>query len=179
MYIIYIYILCVHVYILLFLYSNLFGHDLFCMGLFNEATFIALLSSTISIILSIVDIWSAKHLVSVMKETQDSSVSINTIEFIILSNNEIKEKKKILLTKPKALSKAIGETLIIDPRTVEIYQLLASLDGIKVGFNVYSINYDIDKMINDLIKERKKLQLLITNYWYLKQFPILSQFKKG
>ena len=150
------------------------------LGGFDEATFVALLSSSISVILSVVDIWSAKRLVSVMDQTKnDGLVNINTIEFIILSNEEIENKKPILLTKPRALAKAIAETLIVDSRNVEIYQLLASTHGIKIGFNVYAINYDCDKMIDDLIDEQKKLQLLITNYWHLKQFPNVSEFHQG
>ena len=155
------------------------------LGAFDEATFVALLSSSISVILSVVDIWSAKRLVSVMDETKSaintggSGVNINKIEFLILSNQEIESKKQILLTKPRALAKAIAETLIVDQRTVEIYQLLASTHGVKIGFTVYAINYDCDKMIENLIKEKTKLQLLITNYWELKQFPDVSEFHKG
>ena len=197
--------------------SNLFGHDLFSMGLnprhlkefqakriyssvvlenvpqlciqiyfltilgsFDEATFVALLSSSISVILSIVDIWSAKRLVSVMDQNKnDGLININTIEFIILSNDEIEFKKSILLTKPRALARAIAETLVLDSRNVEIYQLLASTHGIKVGFNVYAMSYDCDKMIDDLIDEKTKLQLLINNYWHLKQFPDVSEFHQG
>ena len=81
------------------------------LGAFDEATFVALLSSTISVILSVVDIWSAKRLVSVMDENKnDGLININTIEFIILENDEIESKKPILLTKPRALAKAIAET---------------------------------------------------------------------
>ena len=83
------------------------------------------------------------------------------------------------MTKPRALAKVIAETLIVDVRTVEIYQLLAAENGIKVGFTVYAINYDIDKMIDDLIEDQTKLQLLITNYWELKQFPNFSEIHQG
>ena len=38
------------------------------LGTFDEATFVALLSSSISVLLSVVDIWSAKRLVTVMDD---------------------------------------------------------------------------------------------------------------
>ena len=101
------------------------------LGSFDEATFVALLSSSISVILSVVDIWSSKRLVTVMDDKDTGGFAVNTIEFVILSNNEIESQKRVLLTRPRALAKAIAETLIVDVRTVEIFQLITSHDGIK------------------------------------------------
>ena len=149
------------------------------LGAFDEATFVALLSSSISVILSVVDIWSSKRLVTVMDDKDTGGFAVNTIEFLILSSEEIESKKRVLLTRPRALAKAIAETLIVDVRTVEVYQLLASGDGIKVGFTVYAIDYPIDAMIDKLFEENVKLKLLINNYWGLKQYPEISDFHQG
>ena len=137
------------------------------------------LSSSISVILSVVDIWSSKRLVTVMDDKDTGGFAVNTIEFVILSNDEIESQKRVLLTRPRALAKAIAETLIVDVRTVEIFQLIASNDGIKVGFTVYSVNYPIDKMLDKLFQDNVKLKLLINNYWALKQFPDISDFHQG
>ena len=147
------------------------------LGAFDEATFVALLSSSISVILSVVDIWSAKQIVTIIDDAK--STTINHIEFMIKSNDEIEHQKQILLTKPRALAKAIAKTLIVDVRTIEIYLLMASQQGIKVGFTIYSIESDLYKILDDMIEEQTKLQLLITNYWKLKQFPEIGNFHRG
>eukprot|EP01084_Bolivina_argentea_P053793 98704_1 len=114
-----------------------------------------------------------------MENKNEEVIQTNAIEFTILSNAEIEGNKKLLLTKPKALAKAISNTINVDEQTVEIYQLLASQDGIKVGFKVHAINYDIHSMIDDLIEDETRLKLLITNYWSLKQFANISNIKEG
>ena len=150
------------------------------LGAFDEATFVALLSSSISVILSVVDIWSAKQLVIVM-DNASKQVSENSIELLILSTHEIEAKKHVLLTKPRALAQAIGKMLIVDARTVEIYQLMAAEEGIKVGFTVYSVDYTVDDMLDDLgdADKVKELQLLISNYWQLKQYPQITGAHAG
>ena len=62
------------------------------LGSFDEPTFVALLSSSISVILSVVDIWSAKRLVTVMDDKDTGGFESNTIEFTILSNTEIEAR---------------------------------------------------------------------------------------
>ena len=52
---------------------------------------------------------------------------------------------------------------MVDPRTVEVFQLLAAEDGIKVGFTVYSVNYGVDDMLH------------IYGNWQLKRFPDISE----
>ena len=156
------------------------------LGSFDEATFIALLSSSISVILSIVDIWSAQRMLKVMDNQNDGRFSANNIEFTIHGqnsenkNSEINDKKRVLLTKPRALAKAIAETLVVDERTVEIYQLIASDDGIKVGFNVYSVDHPLEDILRDLLERENhiKMKLLITKHWRLKQYPEISEFRE-
>eukprot|EP01084_Bolivina_argentea_P028769 53422_1 len=156
---------------------------LYLLGEFDESTFVALLSSTISVILSVVDIWSAKQLVSVMNKVEKKGNDIATIEFMIDTKNqsfdEIEETKKIFLGKPNALSKAIAETLIVHERNVEIFQLMSSADGIKIGFTVFSIDHHAETMIGDLQNEIKKLQLLISIYWEMKTYPNVTKIKEG
>eukprot|EP01083_Nonionella_stella_P113264 333815_1 len=147
---------------------------------FDEPTFVALLSSSISVVLSVVDIWSAQRLLSVMdKAKNDDSVDINKIEFLLRSNIEIDERKHILVNRPHALAKAIAETLTVDRRNIEIYQLLAGSRGLKVGFTCYSIDYNCDQMCADLINKRLALQYLIANHWNLKQFPRIKDIAKS
>ena len=198
--------------------SNLFGHDLFCMGLnprhlkefqskrvyssvvlenvpqlilqitfllrlgaFDEATFVALLSSTTSVILSVVDIWSAHRMLKVMDDKDVGGFNVNTIEFTILESDEINAKKRILLTRPRALAKAIAQTLVVDKRTIEIFQLIAAENGIKVGFTVYSVDYNVDDMVSELWDEenRVKMKLLIYTYWELEHYPDISDIYEG
>lgn len=147
------------------------------LGAFDEATFVALLSSSISVILSVVDIWSAKQIVTIIDNA--TTTSVNHIEFVIKSNDEIEQCKPVLLTKPRALAKAIAKTLIVDVRTIEIYLLLASHEGIKVGFTIYSLESDLYKIFDDIMEEQTKLQLLIANYWQLKTFPEINNFHRG
>ena len=89
----------------------------------------------------------------------------------VRSNVEIAARKHVLLTKPRALAEAIGATLVVDPRTVEIYQLLAAEHGIKVGFTVYSVDRGVEDMVGELNAKHKELKLLMSNHWQLKRFP--------
>ena len=59
------------------------------LGAFDEATFMALLSSSVSVVLSVVDIWSARQLVTVMKQKTIGTEDIGNIEFVIKTSAEI------------------------------------------------------------------------------------------
>eukprot|EP00485_Elphidium_margaritaceum_P016189 CAMPEP_0202732606 /NCGR_PEP_ID=MMETSP1385-20130828/187748_1 /ASSEMBLY_ACC=CAM_ASM_000861 /TAXON_ID=933848 /ORGANISM="Elphidium margaritaceum" /LENGTH=929 /DNA_ID=CAMNT_0049398929 /DNA_START=243 /DNA_END=3032 /DNA_ORIENTATION=+ len=203
--------------------SNLFGHELFCMGLakkhlkafqgkrfyssvlfenapqlaaqiyflvllgeFDEATVTALLSSGVSIVLSVVDIWSAKHLVKVMKKQSRLGQDVISLQFRIDTNlndevfDEIEQNKRLFLGQPKALSKAIAETLVVHRRNIEIYQLIAANPGIKVGLTVYVVDdRNLDSMLNALRSELKRLQLLISIHWKMKTYPRVSNIRAG
>lgn len=98
---------------------------------------------------------------------------IHSVEFMICSNEELVHKKNVLLTKPRALSKAIAEVLIVDFRNVEIFQLIASDAGIKVGFTVYSKNFDM----NALHKHELKLAYLISDHWKVKTFTKIKDLR--
>ena len=156
---------------------------LILLSSFDESTVIALLSSTVSMILSIVDIWSANRLVRVMKKQEKSGHDIISIEFRIdtesQAHDEVENYKRFFLGKPNALSKAIAETLIVHPRNIEIYQLIAAHPGIKVGFTVYSVNNDAHLMIDKLKDDLKKLQLLVSIKWKMKTYPNITNIVQG
>lgn len=202
--------------------SNLFGYELFCMGLSarhlkefqgkrffssvlfenapqlgsqiyflvllgspDEATVVALLSSTVSIVLSVVDVWSARHLVSVMKRQAKTGMDVISIEFNIDTTNqahdEIEHLKSSFLTKPNHLRKAIAQTLIVHPRNIEIYQLIAANPGVKAGFTVYSVdrNQDTESMMELMSSELKLLSLSVAKYWKMKTYPNITNIREG
>ena len=156
---------------------------LILLGSLDEATMIALLSSTVSMILSVVDIWSANRLVRVMKKQEKLGQAVVSIEFRIDTENqahdEIEIYKRFFLGKPNALSKAIAETLVVHHRNIEIYQLIAAHPGIKVGFTVYSVNNDAHLMIDKLKSELKKFQLLVSIKWKMKTYPNIINIHEG
>ena len=85
------------------------------------------------------------------------------------------------MTRPNALAKAVAETLVIDARTVEIYELLASSEGIKVGFTVHAAdsngNHHLDYLLQR--RHRKKLELLILKHWSLHRLPKCMMIHQG
>ena len=91
------------------------------------------------------------------------------------------QNKRILLTRPNALARAIAETLVVDARTVEIYELLASAEGIKVGFTIHAASSNSDDHLNYLLnrRHRKKLELLILKHWSLHRLPKCMMIHQG
>ena len=158
---------------------------LLLLGTLDEATFVALLSSTVSLVLSVVDIWSARHLVSVMKKQAKTGRDALSIELNIDTTNqnydEVEHLKRVLLSKPNRLARAIAETLTVHTRNIEIYQLIASDPGIKVGFTVYAVDKEqsVQRMISALKREHKQLSLLVAKYWRLKTYPHISNLREG
>jgi len=116
-----------------------------------------------------------------MDDKDVGGFNVNTIEFTILESDEINAKKRILLTRPRALAKAIAQTLVVDKRTVEIFQLIAAENGIKVGFTVYSVDFNVDDMVSELWDDenRIKMKLLIYTYWELEHYPDISDIYEG
>ena len=104
---------------------------------------------------------------------QGNESNIHSVEFMIRSNDELVHKKNVLLTKPRALSKAIAEVLIVDVRNIEVYQLIASGEGIKVGFSVYSSTFQMET----LYKNELKLAYLISDHWKVKQFTKIKDLR--
>ena len=104
---------------------------------------------------------------------QGGGSGFHSVEFMIRSNDELVYKKNVLLTKPRALSKAIAEVLIVDVRNIEVYQLIASDEGIKVGFSVYSYNFQMET----LYKNELKLAYLISDHWKVKQFTKIKDLR--
>ena len=151
------------------------------LGAFDEATFMALLSSSVSVVLSVVDIWSARQLVVVMEDKESGRAEGGSIEFVVRSSAEIEGKKRVLLTKPNAMGRAIAETLDIDGRTVEVHQLLASSEGIKVAFTVHAAGFNVHHSIDHLLqrRNRKKLEMLILSHWSLEMLPKCTMIRKG
>ena len=151
---------------------------LYKLGRFDEATFVAMLSSLISLILSVVDIWSAKQIVVLMDAQQDAAQ--NRLQFQIATNDEIRSKKSVLMTKPRALERAIAELLAVDHRTVEVYQLLAAESGINVAFKLHFEKYDAASLVDTLRSENKlrKFKRLLSNHWGLKELPQITDIEQ-
>ena len=156
------------------------------LGSPDEATVVALLSSTVSVILSVVDIWSAKYLVAVMKKQEKTGMNLISIEFNIDTNNqahdEIEYGKRLFLAKPNHLKKALAQILVVHQRNIEMYQLMAGNPGIKVGFSVYAVDstsMDTQSTLDLMAEDIKRLQLLIFNHWEMRTYPNVSDIREG
>ncbi|ETO28981.1 hypothetical protein RFI_08145 [Reticulomyxa filosa] len=125
-----------------YFYSNAFDG-----GKIDRVVIYAFASSIVSIVIALIDLWTSLELIQSMKEdniffgkgaTSGENPLTNKTFFFFIEDEEIVEKKHMLRQKHWGLREALGESLEVHPRTIELTQLVPSTEGLKVGFTVFT-----------------------------------------
>ncbi|ETO19501.1 hypothetical protein RFI_17729 [Reticulomyxa filosa] len=107
----------------------------------------AFASSLVSIGIAIIDLWSSFDLLQSIKEDnlfflQGSNSGENRLSnktfFFFIEGDEIIYKRLLLRQRHWPLREAIGEALEVHPRTIELTQLIPSIQGLKIGFTIFT-----------------------------------------
>lgn len=134
----------------------------------NYISLMALLSSSLSILVALLDIYASKKLFSVLKK--DGKYVDTTACTVFLISAEVKKHQRRLQISTYAIREAIAETLSTHPRSVEMHFPIAIANGFKVKFTVFSPKLTIADIKQKLKKGAEtRLPTRIQEQWKLEK----------
>ena len=118
----------------------------------DEVALWAFLSSIVSVFIAVIDVYSSRALIRAMKSAEKANRMFKGQPYFleILGNydvfeendkektSEIEAKRKLLLMKPNAIRRILGEVLEIDHRAIELTLCVSIAHGIQFGFTLYT-----------------------------------------
>ena len=144
----------------------------------------AFISSIVSILVTIIDVWLSSSLLkmyNVVSDYAENELELHFIKgkvgatyFMSIKSGDLEEKKKLLIHRPNATKKLLGEILEINSRCIEMNMLFPIFEGIRIGFTIYP-NHDRSphEMFNDL-KRCDKVGQLFQKQWKLTAIPSIE-----
>jgi uncharacterized protein YaaQ len=128
-------------------------------GAVDDVVIYAFMSSMVSILVSIIDVYSSRELIKTMKDANmyyqeedaegTSKVTSNKTFYICVESIEIEERRQVLLQRTRPIQEAIGEVIEVHSRVINLQQFVPKYDGVRIAFTVFSV-----KIEKQLITER-------------------------
>ena len=162
----------------------------------DDVAIFAFLSSTISVFIALIDVYSSQALIRAMKSAEKANRMFKGQPYFleILGNydgiadddnimkSEIEEKKKLLMMKPNAIRRVFGEVLEIDYRAIELTLCVGVHNGIQFGFTLYTADKISRKerfftILDSIVSKECEFIQGVMNVWNLNDRPVITNIE--